>query len=46
MPNHAQLALDDDGRRHVEALVRLTLGEGHDAQHVTSAGRLDAPVAG
>jgi len=45
VPNHHQLAFDDDRLRHVEALVRLALGERHDTQHVTSAGGLDAPAA-
>ena len=45
VPDHHQLSLDDERLRHVEALVRLVLREGHDTQHVTSAGGLDAPAA-
>jgi len=44
--NDHQLALDDDRRQHVKALVRLAGGEGHDTQHIVRAGSLDAPDAG
>ena len=46
MPDHQQQALDDDRLQDVQPLVRLTLGEDHNAQHVTSTGGLDASVAG
>ena len=46
VPDHHQLALDDDRLRDVQALVMLAPGKRHDTQRVTSAGGLDAPDAG
>src|SRR5262245_9269448 len=43
--DHHQHALDDDRLRHVEALVCLTTGEGHDAQQARRASRLDEDTA-
>src|SRR5215813_14500813 len=43
VPDHHQLALDDDGRGDVEALVCLASGEPDSAQHAGRASCLTGP---